>query len=601
MRSPRRSARTVNSAPGSRPGRTACTPVRHAEDVLSHRGCGSGRPVRSARFGRMAESDTPRPDRRTGKRHRRLYFGLSTPGRLPGPPGPRSAPARGGSMNRKVLVLADDLFWKTKIDHALKSAQATGVFLDEPAELAEKADPPRGLVLVDLALRKDPFDAIAALKKNAETKNITVVGYYEHVRKDLIEKGGEGRLRPGAAPLDVLPEPRRARPEVRAPRRRARRRRGHRAARGVARPGAGDLGYRSAHEDYSPPFPRGRRRGLRRQRPPLFAFREELHAQSPGPRRRSGAGRLRPRDVRERRRGREGRAAGAHPGLRPARRGDRGRERQRARPERHERRLRRHPERGGRRAAGRLRHGRAHDARRAPSARSKACKTPSKVAKLVMERTDRVFLVGEGARKFATAHGFPVEDLLTAKTRKIWLYWKERLSDTRRLDRGRQGSRGPGHQGVHPEVRQRVLPAAGHDPHVDPEREGRFRRRHDDVRSLLQDPGPRRRLARRRRRRSTPRTASAAAGRPGAARRTSSSCGSHTVVEFMRQGKSAGGGVPPRPQAHRREDAPRPPPPRREGPPEVQRQLLRGRREGHAPPAPRSGAARSTSSATTTA
>ncbi len=56
-------------------------------------------------------------------------------------------------------------------------------------------------------------------------------------------------------------------------------------------------------------------------------------------------------------------------------------------------------------------------------------KTPSKVARLVMDRTDRVFLVGEGARKFATAHGFADEDLLTPKTRKIWLYWKERLSD----------------------------------------------------------------------------------------------------------------------------------------------------------------------------
>ena len=57
------------------------------------------------------------------------------------------------------------------------------------------------------------------------------------------------------------------------------------------------------------------------------------------------------------------------------------------------------------------------------------CKTPSKVARLVMDRTDRVFLVGAGARKFATAHGFPVDDLLTARTRKIWLYWKERMSD----------------------------------------------------------------------------------------------------------------------------------------------------------------------------
>jgi N4-(beta-N-acetylglucosaminyl)-L-asparaginase len=56
-------------------------------------------------------------------------------------------------------------------------------------------------------------------------------------------------------------------------------------------------------------------------------------------------------------------------------------------------------------------------------------KTPSKVARLVMEHTDRVFLVGEGARRFATAHGFPDENLLTEKTRKIWLHWKNRLSD----------------------------------------------------------------------------------------------------------------------------------------------------------------------------
>lgn len=56
-------------------------------------------------------------------------------------------------------------------------------------------------------------------------------------------------------------------------------------------------------------------------------------------------------------------------------------------------------------------------------------KTPSKVARLVMEQTDRVFLVGAGARRFATAHGFPDENLLTEKTRRIWLHWKNRLSD----------------------------------------------------------------------------------------------------------------------------------------------------------------------------
>lgn len=55
-------------------------------------------------------------------------------------------------------------------------------------------------------------------------------------------------------------------------------------------------------------------------------------------------------------------------------------------------------------------------------------KNPSKVARLVMERTNRVFLVGPGALKFARAHGFKEENLLTERSRKIWLYWKEKLS-----------------------------------------------------------------------------------------------------------------------------------------------------------------------------
>ena len=56
-------------------------------------------------------------------------------------------------------------------------------------------------------------------------------------------------------------------------------------------------------------------------------------------------------------------------------------------------------------------------------------KNPSKVAKLVMEMTDHVLLVGPGARRFAEMHGFPVENLLTEKARKVWLYWKQNLSD----------------------------------------------------------------------------------------------------------------------------------------------------------------------------
>jgi N4-(beta-N-acetylglucosaminyl)-L-asparaginase len=55
-------------------------------------------------------------------------------------------------------------------------------------------------------------------------------------------------------------------------------------------------------------------------------------------------------------------------------------------------------------------------------------KTPSSVARLVMERTDHMLIVGRGAQRFARAHGFKVENLLTEKARVEWLKWKENLS-----------------------------------------------------------------------------------------------------------------------------------------------------------------------------
>jgi N4-(beta-N-acetylglucosaminyl)-L-asparaginase len=71
-------------------------------------------------------------------------------------------------------------------------------------------------------------------------------------------------------------------------------------------------------------------------------------------------------------------------------------------------------------------HGRTH--RGGAVASLRGIKTPSKVARLVMERTDHVLLVGEGALRFAKMHGFKEEDLLTDKAREAWVKWKETLS-----------------------------------------------------------------------------------------------------------------------------------------------------------------------------
>jgi N4-(beta-N-acetylglucosaminyl)-L-asparaginase len=55
-------------------------------------------------------------------------------------------------------------------------------------------------------------------------------------------------------------------------------------------------------------------------------------------------------------------------------------------------------------------------------------KTPCSVARLVMERTDHLMLVGKGALKFAKMHGFKEENLLTEEARRHWVEWKENLS-----------------------------------------------------------------------------------------------------------------------------------------------------------------------------
>ncbi|MCZ2156175.1 MAG: N(4)-(beta-N-acetylglucosaminyl)-L-asparaginase [Bryobacterales bacterium] len=70
-------------------------------------------------------------------------------------------------------------------------------------------------------------------------------------------------------------------------------------------------------------------------------------------------------------------------------------------------------------------------------------KYPSRVAKLVMEQTDHIMLVGEGALRFARAHGFPEEELLTEKSRLAWMIWKQSLQDGRGHNNWRPGLDSP--------------------------------------------------------------------------------------------------------------------------------------------------------------
>src|SRR5438034_2416160 len=55
-------------------------------------------------------------------------------------------------------------------------------------------------------------------------------------------------------------------------------------------------------------------------------------------------------------------------------------------------------------------------------------RTPSLVAKAVMDNTDHMLLVGKDAQSFARKLGFKIEDdLKTERSRRLWLEWKRRI------------------------------------------------------------------------------------------------------------------------------------------------------------------------------
>src|SRR5215831_12808028 len=62
-------------------------------------------------------------------------------------------------------------------------------------------------------------------------------------------------------------------------------------------------------------------------------------------------------------------------------------------------------------------------------------RTPSLVARSVMDTTDHHLLVGKGAQNFARNMGFKIEDdLNTEKSRGLWLEWKRRVDPLHYLD-----------------------------------------------------------------------------------------------------------------------------------------------------------------------
>ncbi|MGD0964132.1 MAG: response regulator [Candidatus Acidiferrales bacterium] len=87
----------------------------------------------------------------------------------------------------QVVALVDDLFFQAKL---AETAKALGVELrtcgTPDALLAEIAQNPPGLVVVDLNARNNPLDAVARVQASAG--HIPLLGFLSHIQVDLAEK-----------------------------------------------------------------------------------------------------------------------------------------------------------------------------------------------------------------------------------------------------------------------------------------------------------------------------------------------------------------------------------------------------------------------------
>jgi CheY-like chemotaxis protein len=114
-------------------------------------------------------------------------------------------------MQRRVIVLVDDLFFAAKIR---TTAEHLGIEVSFPRSMealreASREDAP-ALVIVDLHLQHDdPFLLARSLKADEELRETPLVGFFSHVQVELQERAeaaGFDRVLPRSAFTKRLPE-----------------------------------------------------------------------------------------------------------------------------------------------------------------------------------------------------------------------------------------------------------------------------------------------------------------------------------------------------------------------------------------------------------
>jgi PleD family two-component response regulator len=93
---------------------------------------------------------------------------------------------------KRVLAVLNDLFFSVKLADAAKRAGLDLEFVKDASQVLEKAQRKPAFIVLDLNFEAvGPLSLIAALKADAATKGVSLIGYVSHVQGELKQQAHE--------------------------------------------------------------------------------------------------------------------------------------------------------------------------------------------------------------------------------------------------------------------------------------------------------------------------------------------------------------------------------------------------------------------------
>jgi hypothetical protein len=111
-------------------------------------------------------------------------------------------------MSKTLVACVEDLFFRSKIEATARHLSAPIRFTDIPGLARAIGESPTAALLLELS-NGETLEAVRRLRKAAETRDLTIVGFLSHVDRQLAadaEKAGVTRVMPRSQFSENLPD-----------------------------------------------------------------------------------------------------------------------------------------------------------------------------------------------------------------------------------------------------------------------------------------------------------------------------------------------------------------------------------------------------------